>query len=285
MTRVTTTWTIGACFLAVGLLVAARADPVAQGSADPSLAPVLSRAAAYVDGFARQFMTVVAEERYTQKAGRVRRTLRSDLVLVQPADSDEWMPFRDVFEVDGKAVRDRDQRVKRLFIDSPATAIDAAKRIEQESARFCLGPFYRETADPTLPLLFLDGRNQPRFDFRLDGEDTIERQRALRVRYSERAVPTIIQYEGFDAPASGTLWIEGQTGRLMKGTVRALLRYGRRLTRFEIEVTFKPSDAVGLWAPAELHERFEWGTGELVGVATYSNFRRFETGARIVVPR
>ena len=48
----------------------------------------------------------------------------------------DFASFRDVFDVDGRPVRDRDQRLQKLFLSAPAaTAIDQAQRIADESAR------------------------------------------------------------------------------------------------------------------------------------------------------
>ena len=107
------------CRVAVGLT---------SGAPEPTLATVLERAAAYVADFHRQLSGVVAEERYVQEVkafakrpGRLsnpmRSELHSDLLLVRPADGGEWTEFRDVFEVNGIAVRDRRDRLTRLFLE------------------------------------------------------------------------------------------------------------------------------------------------------------------------
>ena len=57
--------------------------------------------------------------------------MRSDLLLVRVPGRDGWLPFRDVYEVDGRAVRDRSERLKKLFIEAPETAVNAATQIEQ----------------------------------------------------------------------------------------------------------------------------------------------------------
>src|SRR5262245_38587467 len=92
------------------------------------LEAILTRAAAYVSGFSSEFTSVVAEERYLQQSsgrettsgsgrgatttvtGRQRRELLSDFLLVKPAGLSAWVPFRDVFEVDGRPVREREER-------------------------------------------------------------------------------------------------------------------------------------------------------------------------------
>src|SRR5262245_23130244 len=94
---------------------------------EPTLADVLSRAGAYVTAFQRQLAGIVAEETYVQDIreqaisvsgprppqlrGPTHRELASDLLLVKPEKGDRWIQFRDVFQVDGRPVRDRTERL------------------------------------------------------------------------------------------------------------------------------------------------------------------------------
>src|SRR5437879_3331531 len=97
--------------------------PALQAAAQtPEVDAVLDKAGDYVTTYERMFVGLVAEETYRQEArGRSgtdsrgfaseapsqRRDLRSDLLLVRAPAGDRWIEFRDVFEVDGKPVRDR----------------------------------------------------------------------------------------------------------------------------------------------------------------------------------
>src|SRR5947208_1164860 len=101
------------------LSLAASAAPPGQ---EPAVEAVLRRAGAYVTEFQRQLSGVVAEESYVQDVRDSRtaaghRVLKSDLLLVKPQGADRWIQFRDVFDVDGKPVRDRDERLVKLFLD------------------------------------------------------------------------------------------------------------------------------------------------------------------------
>ena len=99
---------------------------------EPTLADVLQRAAAYVAEFQLRLSSIVAEEAYVQDWHSVgpkgktfgRRELRSDLVLMKPASAESWAEFRDVFEVDGRAIRPRDGRLERMLRE-PAAALEA----------------------------------------------------------------------------------------------------------------------------------------------------------------
>ena len=105
----------------------------------PTLATVLDRAGAYVAEFHRQLSGIVARGdlrqdwktiwRATDASGAVKHGHRvtqvGDLLLVKPPGADAWVEFRDVFEVDGTPVRDRDERLvnavsRRLVVDRRA---------------------------------------------------------------------------------------------------------------------------------------------------------------------
>ena len=61
-----------------------------------------------------------------------RRVLTSDLLLVKPVGTDRWVQFRDVFEVDGKPVHDRSERLVKLFLEPTGSS---ARQVEQIAAR------------------------------------------------------------------------------------------------------------------------------------------------------
>src|SRR5215217_3554654 len=155
--------------LCIALLVSSSA--AAQG--EPPLDVVLSRMFAYVERFQREFGSMVAEERYEQtirqpaglSRGEPRRDLRSDFLLVN-VPGQGWLPFRDVYEADGRQLRDRQDRLTALFLSGTTTgAVEQAQRIMNESARYNLGGGTRNINVPTLALMYLgpDTRSGVRF--------------------------------------------------------------------------------------------------------------------------
>ena len=102
--------------------------------------------------------------RARQSAARA-ASCKSDLLLVKLGDENCWMQFRDVFEVDRKPVRDRDQRLYKLFVDAKADARAQAETIQQESSRYNLGPLMRTINIPIMALLFFERSVQPRIKF------------------------------------------------------------------------------------------------------------------------
>lgn len=277
--------------LAVWLL-----EPTASASAqqevsraDP-LKAVMDRAVAAVATFERDFAAVVAEEHLLQRTTtrdltNARREMYSDLLLVRLPGQDAWLPFRDVFEVDGRAVRDRDERLQKLFVDAPQTALSDARRISDESSRYNLGPVARTINVPTFGLMLLRPAYLKRFEFRKRGEERLANVMTWRVGFVERTPPTVVRtLKGDDVPLEGSLWIDPASGRVIKTLVKTIGTADpgsafvnvSGVTLMWVEVTFAPNDTLGVWVPQRM---LEWARAEnrseVSGDATYSKFRRF----------
>ena len=156
-----------------GALIAAAAMsvPIDTAAQRVDTKQVLQRVAAYVRDYELSFASVVCEELYTQRARNVgaaaweTRELRSEIALVRTRRGD-WRLFRDVFAVDGKTVRDRDERLLDLFARSDQSE---ALRISEESARYNIGPISRTLNVPTLALIYLTADEQSRSRFKVAG--------------------------------------------------------------------------------------------------------------------
>ncbi len=193
-----------------------------------------------------------------------------------------WLPFRDVFEVDGQRVRDRQDRLVRLFVQtSPSKALENAQAIVRESARYNIGNWRRELNVPTLPLWFLESPNTRRFNFRKVGEDTLSGRRVVVVEYTEIARPTFIKTPlGEDVVSSGRFWAEPTTGRVHRTLLTA------SIASITVNYASRP-EVPGLWLPVTMEERYERGATLITGKATYGNFRQFQvqTSEQIAVPK
>jgi len=120
--------------------IAAASQAVAQRN--DSLEELLQRAGNHVRGYQREIPAIVAQEDYTQRfivepSIQVRH-LRSDFLTIRD-DVEGWIGFRDVYEVDGRPVRDRTDRLTKLFLAPHPDSQSQARRIAEESARFNLG--------------------------------------------------------------------------------------------------------------------------------------------------
>jgi hypothetical protein len=200
------------------------------------------------------------------------RTLRSDYLLVRFPETRGWVPFRDVYEVDGHAVRDREDRLMALLVDAHPDRRKQAERIREESARFNLGPGTYDINVPTFALQFLLPDVAPRFRFheaataRLDGVETVV------LEYREEAHPTIIRGAADeDVPASGRVWVVPGDGRVVR--TRLETRSGGKRTT--IDVRYDHDARLDAFVPVEMREQHEAGGDSLDCRASYTNYRRF----------
>jgi hypothetical protein len=258
--------------LAVAIAGVIAVSPVtAQTSRGEEL---VAQATAYVVDFLDRFSNVVAEERYIQETSnpRRRRELKSDFLLVKPPGSDEWLQFRDVFAVDGAPVRDRDERLAKLFLDEPGNALARAAEVARDSSRFNLASSIGTVNKPLLAIAYLQPRYVARFSFTVGPLDRSVGADVRLVQFSEWARPTILRSasKNADVPARGRMWIEEGTGRVVKTELRA--------GEAEIVTTFAFDESLQVAVPVEMRERYFrlFETNVITGVATYGRFRRFE---------
>ena len=240
---------------------------------------LLNQAAAYLAEYERSFSVVVSEEHYDQTTRRgvgaivstQRRALRSD-VIVTNVGEDSWVAFRDVFEVDGKPVRDRDARLQRLFIETPSKAMAQGRRIMDESSRYNLGSLRRNINVPTMALTYVRGSNQRRSAFRAGPRDNVSGVAAETVLFTEQASPTVIRSASQDMPATGRFWIDPEQGRILKSE----LSVESKVSKSKITVTYAPVANLTVWAPVQMKEEYSTSTRETINAeAKYSNFRQF----------
>jgi len=208
--------------------------------------------------------------------------MRSELSLAWFPDVPGWFGFRDVIEVDGKPVKDRDRRLARLFFEKPTGKL--LKQALQESARYNLGTIGRNFNVPMITLQFLTKELSRRFRFEDSGQGRVGGRRAQIVTFHETVRPSIILANEADALSSGRYWVDADTGRVLKTE----LVLGDPNGEIRISTWYRPDERLGIWVPAKMTERYDY-TKRLYDAiqceANYTNFRRFETGARIVVPK
>ena len=281
-------------------LVLAAPQPPANGDLDG----VLNRAGWYLDYFVDEFENVVAEENYIQDSSQMlptispsgggrgaiaplpsaaemlrarHRDLRSDFLLVKSPDTQALVPFRDVIQVDGIMVRDREARLAKLFLTDSPGAMDRAERIREEGARYNLGNMRSTLGNPVLGLGVLQQSYQARFRFSSAKEDRGFGPAVAVVDYKEVGSPAMIQGEaGRDLPAHGRLWIDRATGRVLKTE----LQVEQPAVRATITTTFQAEENSGIAVPLEMREQYTFPNGNRVNtVATYGRFRRFDVSA------
>lgn len=282
-----------------GLVLALFTLPgVAAQTPEPepvSLSLLLGRAAWYVVSFVDQLSNVVAEESYLQDStanlpaimptgrgmmagamfGRTRhRALKSDFLLVRIRDYFDWVPFRDVFEVDGVPVRDREQRLAKLFLNPSGDAVQQAERIRLESARYNLGSMLRTINNPVLPLMVLEAESQQRFRFTLGKQDSTMGPGIWIIEFKETSSPTMIAGRGgLDLFSRGRLWIEASAGRLVKSE----MSIDQPMLRAQVVTVYRRDEHFAIDVPFEMKERYTTdNSATLTATATYGRFRKFD---------
>ena len=255
-------------------------------STQPSLSvkDVMKRVERYVAAYGETASIVVCAERYEQtasgsgKSAEETRTLVSDFALVHADAIHGWLGFRDVIEVDGRRIADREDRLAHVLMGSQGR-FDEARRLSDESARYNIGAIQRNFNVPTAALFFFTPENHDRFKFsarRVAADGTWE------IAFRETDRPTLIRDpDGTSVPSSGTLWVEPQTGTIVRTRLEVRPKDGQG----HVAVVYRHVDELNMWLPASMDEQFEVsrrGTVDRVsGHAEYSNYRRFTTTGRI----
>lgn len=275
----------------VGVLAAMAVLTLSAQDAEPTLDAVLVKAAAYVTAYQNRLAGIVAEEVYrqqvmvTQRRGnpqtRQYRQLRSDLLLVKGANEGSWLQFRDVFEVDRKPIRDRDERLYKLFVGASTDAAKQAEAIQMESARYNIGPIMRTINMPILALVFFDRANQPRFEFKKGKPGSVKRFAGMAeerdvwmIEYEETLKGTVVRgANDRDIPSHGRVWLDSRTGRFLRTELISEDTDVRAL----IEVFYRAETGLDLLVPAEMRELYELRRSQarIDGRAEYSRFRQF----------
>jgi hypothetical protein len=266
--------------LALACVVALAAPALAQSG----IGAILDRAAAYVDQFQRRFGSMVTEERYEQSVQEAialgsrarpqweRVTLVSDFLLVQ-VPGEGWTPFRDVFERNGTKLRDREERLTKLFLEGASrSSFEQAGEIMRESARYNIGSIERTINLPTMPLIYLTPAHRDRFTFEVEKRDP---QEGTVVEFHEVRRPTYISTrDGKDMPSAGRFFVDESTGAIR----RTELDVVDPSVEAHIKVSYRLDDGLGVWVPIRMEERYrnKLTTSEVRGVATYSRFRKFQ---------
>jgi hypothetical protein len=277
------------CGPALLLLAIAPGAPAAERP----LVELLNRAGEYVVAYENEFRVVIAEEVYVQRrrgspGGPVQETRRlgSDVALVRsPGTGLPWWLLRDVYEVDGRPVRDRQARLEKLLQGGSQEGLERARAIADEGARFNLGRSVRNFNVPTLVLAFLHPSLQPRFSFELRGAATIEGRSFVEIAFRELAAPTVIRGPAAspDLLAAGRVWIHDGTDGVVGRTELVLDPVGDGVrTRATLATDYRPHRSVALWVPVEMHDRLQTevtsvrgraGSVEFIeGVAAYTGF-------------
>jgi len=287
---------IVACSLALAL---AHGEGLEAGqNAEAAALEMLARLDAYFATYQAELGQLVADERLVQNVARgtgsgvnairLTREIRSEVAFVDLPGGAGWLGFRDVQMVSGKNVRAPGPSLAEVLVRSGADNYQQARALLLAGARHNLGE-PRTTNLPTLPLELLHQRHRWRYDIRLEAYERVEGRRTARVLLEERSTPSVVRRgDGGDLMTRVVGWVEPATGQLWRAEVRLedpRLIFAERHAPTVVRVHFKAGGPSGLIVPDRMEEEFfdsVHGKGD--GQSRYSNYRRFQTAARVLPP-
>ena len=260
-----------------------------------SLETILDRATRFALHQRDTLSSVRADETYLQELRSLEglllqsRRLESEIAFVQLAGHDDWLAFRNVIRVDGAATGTDTGRLEKLFREGAADG--QWQRITEENAIHNLGRLRRTWNIPTLPMHLLMPTHRWRFRFKKESGN--DRDATWVISYEERGSPTMVRTSDFKpVRVKGRLWISTSDGHLERATLEAEVP-----VRSELEFVWRFDEKLAAWLPFEMRERYRrvrpdsvpkgsqsvtaGRSYDIVGVATYSNYRRFGVDVRI----
>jgi hypothetical protein len=287
----------GSVFVAFAAICVAGSVSATTRAQEPTLDRLLFRAGQYVTNLRQQLRGIVAEETYVQRGLSSRRrsaptvrTLKSDLLLVRLPPFPDYLEFRDVFEVDGQPLRDREERITKLFLQDTLPTKAELQRLLDESARYNVGNVSRTINTPLLTLTYLMPDHQPRMRFRRVGnqQPTVEANPAMpdrrcdafkvpagtwTIEFDERQGPTVIRRANLtDFAARGKFWVEPMTGAIVASE---LILPSHSVTAI-IVVNYQSEPLVGFRVPVAMDERYRTSSERVDACARYGRFRQFQ---------
>jgi hypothetical protein len=273
----------------IGVMVAAAGTAQAQST---SLDTLLDRLGAYLQDYEAKALELVAEEEYSQWIKRrpgygsetvARRKLDSTYFLVRLPDGQAWYGFRDVARVDGRTIAREGRSMADLLGERTIDAVEEALAITRANAKYNIGGVYRTLNVPLQTLELFSPRFQNRFDFRDAGREKVKGQECVVVGFRERTAPSVIS-DGFggDVLSQGRVWIDPVNGTVLR---TELSFYGPAVAYLKenlIRVEYERDNRLQLLVPREMEETYGLDVEVVHGRASYRNYRRFETGGRLV---
>ncbi len=269
-------------------LVAVVASSQPQSS--PELISVVQRATEYVTQYEAELGNLIGSEEYVQNAvwlapsgrggnpmvaKRSQRRVSSDFLIIQVGP--EWAALRKANRVDGSKVKESEPAFEDSFDNSPEANHKRLLEMKAESTRYNIGDIIRSINLPTVALKVLRESEVSRFAFEHAGSSKIEGVQTWVVRFREQVSPTlVIGGQGEFLYSSGTLWIEPETGRVLRTEFSVENRYAPSRVKARSVVTYSEGKNIKLLVPSLMDEHYESEFNTVDCKAYYSNFRAFE---------
>jgi hypothetical protein len=264
-------------------------------AAAPTAEELRSKLNAYLLAYEPQLSELIADELMVQEnhrgdgplgglGPREYRTIRSEVAFIGLPGGAGWMGFRRVLKVGSDEIHDNDESLAAMLAGGSRDDYFKARKMLADSARFNLGS-PRTTNLPNLPLEVLHPRHAHRFSVRVVGKERAAGHTTTKLVFVENSTPTIIHaYDGGDMRSIVAAYIDAETGVLWRADVITRDPRDERFAfDYVLSVEFQNNRALGIVVPSTMHENFFAGINrEAFAEAKYTNYRRFQTSARIV---
>jgi hypothetical protein len=157
--------------------------------------------------------------------------------------------------------------------------------IVRENAKYNIGNIYRTINVPLQALDLLHPENRTRFDFSAAGQERVGGQDTEVIAFQERSVPTLVS-DGFGGEllAHGRVWVDPATGAVFRTELGFNGASSLFLKESKIRVNYRRDPKLQVLVPSEMEETYGFEIEVLHGEATYRNYRKFQTEARMVTP-
>jgi len=262
-----------------------------------SLNDLLDRMGAYLNTYEGELSQIIADERYDQREygrdplARLRtvreKRLDSEVAFLRLPGNGYWYGFRSVRMVDKKLLKPPAPKLADFL--STATDLDTQHALMMAASSAHNLGMQRTLNMPTVPLAVVQASNRELIAFRDGGTESVGRVKTRRISFDEIGESTLIRHMNrFSVKTRGQVWVEPDTGRVWRVEIDCRDpgdQHGGDLAgNFTVRVEFVMHKALEMLVPSEMIETFPATVARGEGRATYRNFRRFQTSARIITP-
>ncbi len=262
----------------------------------PTANDLRARLAAYLTDYEPKLSELISDEVMIQQTMRGNRTagggigppefrtIRSEVAFIALPGDAGWMGFRRVTKVGSNLVADENWRPHDWIGRRVARRLQARARDVGRKRAVQLGfTTHGQSTEPSVGTA--PARHASRFTVRIAGKEHVRGKNTTKLVFVENVAPTIIRaLDGSQMRSIVSAFIEPDSGRLWRADV--ITRdpsQGDFAFDAVISVEFRNDRKLEMLVPAQMHEEFFAGANRRGrGDAVYSNYRRFQTTARIV---
>jgi hypothetical protein len=258
------------------------------------LEAVLGRATEYVSQYEAALGNLIGAEEYVQTSvwqdsntpprvvKRMQRRTASDFLIIQVGP--EWAALRKVNRVDGQPVKEAAPAFEDVFDESPEMNAARLRSMKDESTGYNLGDVRREINLPTFALRVLRKSEVARFSFDRAGTGKVGSVQTWKIRFHETTGRSLVAgMNGETLYSTGILWIEPETGRVLRTEFEVENTRAQSSVKARIVVTYGSGKKVDILVPATMVERYESAHNTIDCLADYSNFRPFEVDVKFEI--